>query len=209
MSKIEVYNECVKYNIAVKISESELNLMLMRSETIQKVKRNGVKIRISGEDIWYSSDDSWLMYGKEVYVRYDPTNLATARIYDKDDRYIATWEVEKTLMLAFMESDIDSLSDANKKLAKITKTVKQYSKDMFANMSSETKIDMLDVKLRKIRDMKTSGKLVLDESNVISIRNSKDIIDERNKKVIQKTGTDNVIEIDIDRMNRNREKRRN
>ena len=203
MSKIEVYNECVKDTIAVKISESELNLMLMRSETIQKVKRNGVKIRISGEDIWYSSDDSWLMYGKEVYVRYDPTNLATARIYDKDDRYIATWEVEKTLMLAFMESNIDSLSDANKKLAKITKTVKQYSKDMFANMSSETKIDMLDVKLRKIRDMKTSGKLVLDESNVISIRNSKDFIDERNKKVIQKTGTDNVIEIDIDRMNRN------
>ena len=204
MSKIEVYNECVKDTIAIKISESELNLMLMRSETIQKVKRNGVKIRISGEDIWYSSDDSWLMYGKEVYVRYDPTNLATARIYDKDDRYIATWEVEKTLMLAFMESDIDRLSDANKKLAKITKTLKQYSKDMFANMSSETKIDMLDVKLRKMRDMKTSGKLALDESNVISIRNSKDIIDERNKKVIQKTGTDNVIEIDIDRMNRNR-----
>ncbi|MGP1597816.1 Mu transposase C-terminal domain-containing protein [Peptoanaerobacter stomatis] len=207
LSKIEVYNKCVKDSVMTKISESELNLMLMRSETIQKVKRKGVKVRISGEDIWFSSEDSWLMFGKEVYVRYDPTNLSTARIYDKDDRYIATWEVERTLMLAFMENDVDALSDANEKLAKIRKSVKSYAKDMFANMKAETKIDMLDIKIRKFHELKASGKIVLEESNVFEIKQSKDSMDL--KKAVKKTGTDEqAVIIDISKMNRNIEKSR-
>ncbi|MGP1569252.1 MAG: Mu transposase C-terminal domain-containing protein [Peptoanaerobacter stomatis] len=207
LSKIEVYNKCVKDSVMIKISESELNLMLMRSETIQKVKRKGVKVRISGEDIWFSSDDMWLMFGKEVYVRYDPTNLSTARIYDKDDRYIATWEVERTLMLAFMENDVEALADANEKLAKITKSVKSYAKDMFANMSSETKIDMLDIKIRKFHELKASGKIVLEESNVFEIKQSKDSMDL--KKAVKKTGTDeSAVIIDISKMNRNIEGRK-
>ncbi|EJU21512.1 integrase core domain protein [Peptoanaerobacter stomatis] len=205
LTKTEVYNRCVNDTVAVKIGDDELNLMLMRTETVQKVKRKGVKIRIAGEDIWYSSDDMWMMFNKEVYVRYDPTNLSTARIYDKDDRYIATWEVERTLMLAFMENDVDALADANEKLAKITKSVKAYAKDMFANMSSETKIDMLDVKLRKMHALKAEGKLVLDESNVMSIRGNKENIESS----IKKTGTDDsAVIIDINRMNANIEKRK-
>ena len=60
LTKTEVYNRCVSDTIAVKINEPDLDLMLMRSETLQKIKRKGVKIRISGEDIWYSSDNMWL-----------------------------------------------------------------------------------------------------------------------------------------------------
>ncbi len=205
LTKTEVYNRCVGDTIAVKINESDLDLMLMRSETLQKIKRKGVKIRISGEDIWYSSDDMWLHQGEEVYVRYDPTNLSTVRLYDKDDRYLFTWEVDRTLMLAFMEDDIESLANANEKLAKITKNVKAYAKDMLSGMSSETKIDMLDIKLRKLHDMKAQGKIVLDESNVISIRSSND----SKGDLIKKTGTEDavIIDIDINRMNRNIEKR--
>ena len=72
-------------------------------------------------------------------------------------------------------------------------------------MSSETKIDMLDIKLRKLHDMKAQGKIVLDESNVISIKSSSDSKDDAFKK----TGTEDavIIDIDINRMNRNIEKR--
>ena len=205
LTKTEVYNRCVGDTIAVKINESDLDLMLMRSETLQKIKRKGVKIRISGEDIWYSSDDMWLHQGEEVYVRYDPTNLSTVRLYDKDDRYLFTWEVDRTLMLAFMEDDIESLANANEKLAKITKSVKAYAKDMLSGMSSETKIDMLDIKLRKLHDMKAQGKIVLDESNVISIRSSNDSKDDAFKKTETEDAV--IIDIDINRMNRNIEKR--
>lgn len=43
------------------------------------------------------------------------------------------------MLLSFMDADIDKISEANEKLAKQRKVVKQYGKDMFANMKSETK----------------------------------------------------------------------
>ena len=110
-------------------------------------------------------------------------------------------------MLAFMENDVDALSDANEKLAKIRKSVKSYAKDMFANMKAETKIDMLDIKIRKLHELKASGKIVLEESNVFEIKQSKDSMDL--KKGVKKTGTDDMgVIIDISKMNRNIESRK-
>ena len=200
MSKVEVFNECLKDIKQVIIPETDLDLFLLRSTTLQQVKRNGVYITISGEKIWFNAVDSWKYLGKKVLVRYDPTDLSTARIYDEEDRYMATWEVERTLLLNFLESDTDRLAEANEKLASIRKSVKQYSKDMFANMRPDTKIDILDLQIRKAH-MLTEGTLI-EQSNLVEVKRYEE------KQLHKATGTDNTVVIDIDKMNRNGERRK-
>lgn len=208
LTKQEVYNLLVKDSVRVAIKEDELNLMLMRSMTVQKVKRKGVKVRIAGEDIWYSSEDTWMHLDKEVFVRYNPLDLSTARIYDKQDRYLFTWQVDKELMLAFIEIDKQRLADANEKLARDIKAVKNYAKGLTNNLSPETKIDMLDLKLRKLHKLRAEGKLVLEQSGIVSIRRAKENTQTVSamENELKQTGTDSAVIIDINRMNKNLEK---
>lgn len=199
LSKIDVFNISIQETVQTIIPKDDLDLYLMRAKKLQKVGRNGVYVNIAGEKLWYNHDEYWKYLGKMVMVRYDPTDLSTVRIYDDEDRYIATWDLEKELYLSFMEDDIDKIKDANEKIARTAKLIKQYANDMI-NLSPETKIDILDLKLRKAK-MQSEG-YVIGQSKVIEIQRLNE--ESMHQKVIQKTGTDNVIEIDIDRMNRNR-----
>nr|DAS80719.1 MAG TPA: transposase [Caudoviricetes sp.] len=201
LSKIDVYNMSIKETMQTLISESDLDLYLMRAKKLQKVGRNGVYIKIADEKLWYNSDEYWKYIGKQVMVRYDPTNLATVRIYDEDDRYIDTWEIERQLYLSFIESDKDKISDANEKIARTTKAIKEYSKNML-NISAEAKIDILDLKIRRAR-IQSEG-YVIDKSNIVHMQRI-----EENSVNSAKTGTEDavIIDIDINRMNRNIEKR--
>lgn len=198
LSKIDVFNISIQETVQTIIPKDDLDLYLMRAKKLQKVGRNGVYVNIAGEKLWYNHDEYWKYLGKMVMVRYDPTDLSTVRIYDDEDRYIATWDLEKELYLSFMEDDIDKIKDANEKIARTAKLIKQYANDMI-NLSPETKIDILDLKLRKAK-MQSEG-YVIGQSKVIEIQRLNE--ESMHQKVIQKTGTDNVIEIDIDRMNRN------
>lgn len=198
LSKIDVFNISIQETVQTIIPKDDLDLYLMRAKKLQKVGRNGVYLNIAGEKLWYNHDEYWKYLGKMVMVRYDPTDLSTVRIYDDEDRYIATWDLEKELYLSFMEDDIDKIKDANEKIARTAKLIKQYANDMI-NLSPETKIDILDLKLRKAK-MQSEG-YVIGQSKVIEIQRLNE--ESMHQKVIQKTGTDNVIEIDIDRMNRN------
>ena len=169
----------------------------------QKVKRNGVYITIAGEQLWYNNEDTWLHQDEQVLVRYNPLDLSSVRLYDKDDRYLFTWELERTLLLSFMDADIDKISEANEKLAKQRKVVKQYGKDMFANMKSETKIDMLDLMVKRAHIAKEGS--IIEQSSVIELQQ----LNEVEATPLLKTGTDNnIIDIDIARMNRNIEERK-
>ena len=199
LSKIDVFNISIQETVQTIIPKDDLDLYLMRAKKLQKVGRNGVYVNIAGEKLWYNHDEYWKYLGKMVMVRYDPTDLSTVRIYDDEDRYIATWDLEKELYLSFMEDDIDKIKDANEKIARTAKLIKQYANDMI-NLSPETKIDILDLKLRKAK-MQSEG-YVIGQSKVIEIQRLNE--ESMHQKVIQKTGIDNVIEIDIDRMNRNR-----
>ena len=113
---------------------------------------------------------------------------------------MATWEVERTLLLNFLESDTDRLAEANEKLANVRKSVKQYAKDMFANMRPDTKIDILDLQIRKAHRL-TEGTLI-EQSNLVEVRRFEE------KTLHAATGTDSAVVIDIDRMNRNGERRK-
>ena len=107
LSKIDVFNISIQETVQTIIPKDDLDLYLMRAKKLQKVGRNGVYVNIAGEKLWYNHDEYWKYLGKMVMVRYDPTDLSTVRIYDDEDRYIATWDLEKELYLSFMEDDID------------------------------------------------------------------------------------------------------
>ena len=199
MTKIEVFNEGLKHIKQVVMTEEDLDLFLLRGKK-QKVGRKGVFVEIAKEKIYFMAADSWMHFGREVLVRYDPTDLSSVRIYDMEDRYMATWEVERTLLLNFLESDTDRLAEANEKLASVRKSVKKYAKDMFANMRPDTKIDILDLQIRKAHRL-TEGTLI-EQSNLVEVRRFEE------KQLHAATGTDSAVVIDIDRMNRNGERRK-
>lgn len=202
MTKIDVFNKSINDTIQTIIPESDLDLFLMRAKALQKVGRNGVYIKIAGEKLWYNCEDYWKYINKKVMLRYDPTNLATVRIYDEEDRYIGTWELERQLYLSFMEMDKEKISDANEKIARTTKAIKQYAKDMLS-LSPETKIDILDLKIRKAK-MQSDGYIV-DKSKVFHIQR----YEESSNSETKKTGTDeSAVIIDISKMNRNIESRK-
>lgn len=201
MSKIAVWNESIKETKQVLIPERDLDLYLMRVKNLQKVGRMGIYINIAGEKLWYNCEDYWKYIGKSVMVRYDPTDLRQVRVYDEEDRYMANWNLEQELYLSFYETDEQKIEDANKKLASITKAVKAYAKDML-ELSPDKKIDILDLKIKKAR--KERGEYVIEQSDVIQMQQ---IQEERAFREL-KTGTDNkAVVIDINRMNKNRQKR--
>ncbi|MFI3230259.1 MAG: Mu transposase C-terminal domain-containing protein [bacterium] len=85
--KIDLYHELsTKIRVA---SEEDLNLMIARSTRCKKVGKRGVSLDIAGERFDYSSYEfKEAMFGKSVYLRYDPSNLSKVRAYDTDDNFI-------------------------------------------------------------------------------------------------------------------------
>lgn len=89
-------------------SADDLDLMLMRSSRAQKVGRRGVHLKIAGEQIDYFNDElrmHWM--GEQVYLRYDPADLSTVRVYDLDNRYITTAACDNKTVMAYGASKDD------------------------------------------------------------------------------------------------------
>ena len=199
---MDVWNESIQNTTQRIIPEDDLNLLLMRTNGYQKVKRKGVFITIAGEKIWYSRENIWELLDKEVYVRYDPTDLSKVRIYDKDDKYMETWNVERELMLNFLEEDFGALSDANERLAREKKAIKKYAKGMLAELPAEMKIDELDIRIRQANLAKEG--MIIQKSNVIQpiVANEK-----AEALPVAANGYEPVV-IDINKMNRKSARRK-
>ena len=111
MSRIEVWNKSCSSVRAAK--PEELNLMMMRSTRYQKIKRNGVYVEMFGEKFWYmDAKETVTNLEKEVAVRYDPADLSTVRIYDKEDKYLFTWKLADHLYSEYLEEQKETISDA-------------------------------------------------------------------------------------------------
>lgn len=148
MSRLDVWNKtCSEMR---KISESALNLMLMRTTRKQKIKRNGVYVTICGEKIWFMEARETIMnLEKEVYVRYDPADLRTARIYDaKDDSFLFEWKNASFLMVDFLEEMQENIADAQKKIHSTKKFIKEQVKGIEDSLSQEQRISMLDMVIK-------------------------------------------------------------
>lgn len=115
--------------------EEDLNLLLLRTEKLQTVQRNGVKLTIKGEDIWYYSTELILNWqGKKVFVKYDPESLDTVRVYDENEKYILTAEISKKGGYNFEEgADLEAIKEVNKKRRELKNAVKKYKKSDIAS----------------------------------------------------------------------------
>lgn len=199
MSRIDVWNQDIQ-NVGVRqAAESDLNLMLMRSTRIQKIKRDGVFVTIAGEKVWYMDyENTYKHLGEEVYVRYDPADLREVRVYDKDDRYLWTWSVADKLMQDYITDQVDELSDAMAIQRSVVKRIKSDAKAIADGLSASQRIDLLDMSVRRTQRGREQFKIELP-SNIIPIRSNEPPAEELKQAV------GGEVTIDISRMNRNQE----
>ena len=202
MSRLDVWNKDIK-NVGVRMAEeSDLNLMLMRSTRFQKIKRNGVYVTFSGEKLWYMDyEHTWEHIGEEVYVRYDPADPRTVRIYDKDDRYLWTWGVADKVMQDYITNKVDELSDAIAIQNSVGRRIKADLKAVAEGLEPAQRIDLLDMSVR--RQQRNKGDFMIElPSNIIPVRPS-----EQSKDVLEQASGGEVV-IDIRRINRNLESKK-
>lgn len=120
--KIDVYNQ----NLAEqRVAEpSELELMLMRSTRPQTYNRQGVHVTVGSKKINFMSEElRAVIFGKQVYVRYDPNDLSSVRVYDEQDRFIGTADCADKLVCEY-GAGTEEIKEAHKIIRKAERTDK-------------------------------------------------------------------------------------
>ncbi len=123
-------NECYAENLIEKrvAREDDLNMLMLRTERLQTVQRNGVKLTILGEPVWYYSTDLILGWqGKKVFVKYDPDYLGIVRIYDEKERFVMEAEISRKGGYSFdSDTDIEAIKEQNKRVKALKSAVRRY-----------------------------------------------------------------------------------
>lgn len=200
--RIDVYNEYRK-TVRQPVSPEDLNLMLMRTTAPQKVGRNGVHLTISGEKLEYWDNETYLMFGQRVYVRYDPEDLREVRLYEAEtDRFVRTVPLSRETSIAF-DADREDVALAMSKVREVHKAIRNDYSEYKQRLSPEKRIDMLDMQIRKAQRQK--GEFNIHTPKVIIPVSAKEDVQEQ-KAVV---GEASVVKLDIEAMNRNAMKRLN
>ena len=166
MSRIDVWNESIKETEFRKAAKTDLSLLLARTTRYQKVNKNGVSITFAGENLRYycteAGRETWRYIGKQVYVRYDPSNLMEVRLYDKDtDRYIDTWQLDMALQLPYITDNKEDVAAAEKRIRATSKSVHEYAKGLTSSITNEQAIDFLQMSI--IRAERGMDKFHIDQ----------------------------------------------
>lgn len=120
----EVYSICLIEQR--KALPEELNLMMLRNSRMQKVKRNGVMLKFYEKELWFRTDELCLHhFGESVYLRYNPEDLSSVRVYNEEDRFIGEAALETPLSYFASAEEIKTHMQETRKLEK---TVKAYKK---------------------------------------------------------------------------------
>lgn len=202
MTRIEVWNESIKHTEYREPAEKDLALLLARTTRYQRIKRNGVYIELAGEKLWYSAPDAWKYQGEEVYVRYDPANYQTVRIYDKEtDAYRFTWTLETELDVAYITDDMDEIARAEKKIRTVTRAIHDYSKGLTASITEEQAIDFLTVTIN--RTERGKGRFKIEKPSKF-----KPVFSDKFKEDNPVLSDVDEVFIDIDKINNNALKRK-
>lgn len=200
LRRIEFWEQSIRNRTLRKATEDDLNLLLARSTRYQKIKRNGVYIEICGEKLWYTSDDAWLHLDEEVYVRYDPADLCSVRIYDKaTDKRRFVWQMSLETAILF-NAQPDEVATAQERVSSTKKAVRQMAKGIRDGLSSEQRIDMLDLAVRKAHLAK-EGRILQLPKRIEPIRPNEEPLQ-------QVVGNDHEVVVDMAKMNRNAGKNR-
>lgn len=131
MTLIDVWNASIKETEFRKASKGTLDLLMLRNAGFQKVKRDGVFITYHGEKIWYYDKNiTWQHIGEEVCVRYDRNNPSKVRLYDREDRFLYSWECADWLMLEYFTASEEELAELGRVKADVVKQVKARQREL-------------------------------------------------------------------------------
>lgn len=124
-------NECYEENLFKKrtATKEQLNLMLLRTERLQKVKENGVCIKVGDKEIYFRNPD-FINFPKDtkVFVRYNPEDLSKVRIYDQNDIFLMEAERWNKGGYGF-EDDVDSIKQLERAKKQAKKVIDTFKKD--------------------------------------------------------------------------------
>lgn len=142
MTRQEAWNEGIKDTEFVSVSEKSLDLFLKRVSRPQKIKENGVFVTICGEQLWYYSDETYKHIGESVYVRYDPADPRTVRLYEMNtDKYLWTWELADSLMMSYIEENLDAFADPNRRISAVKKALRAIKQGIIDAVDADKRID--------------------------------------------------------------------
>lgn len=125
-SRVEVWRESLP-NGAVRqpASESDLQLMLMRTSKPVRVTRRGVTLKIHGLELdFYTPELANLRMKDKVYLRYDPEDLSKVRVYDMEDRYLT--EAPQSKLTAGYLATQEQIAELMAAKRKAEKAVREY-----------------------------------------------------------------------------------
>ena len=200
MTLIEVWNASIAETSLRKASQETLDLLMLRNAGFQKVKRNGVFITYHGEKIWYYDKNiTWQHIGEEVCVRYDRNDPSIVRLYDREDRYLYSWECADWLTLEYFSAGKEELAELGRGQADVIKQVKARTRELKGN-SSFTQKDGL-----RYISAQNAGKFNVQlPKNIIIVTANEESQEER-----MAVGAETSCIVDPQRMLRNIESRRN
>lgn len=150
MRRIEVWNESIKETTFRRCDEPNLDMLLKRVSRPQKIGRNGVFVRIAGEKVWYYGKETILHIGEQVYVRYDPANPLSVRVYDMEtDKYLWTWELANELMIPYLTDNKDDIANAERVINENKRVIKEFARDITEALDPDKQIDVLALMIEK------------------------------------------------------------
>ena len=157
MSRIDVWNKSIKE--VRQANERDLNLMLMSTTRVQKIKRNGVCLTVRGKKYWYMNTKETIMNLKhEVFVRYDPADLRSVRIYDAaTDKFMFEWQIADALMLNYLESVQENIADAQEKIKMTKKFAYEQAAGITENLPNNQRITMIEMTVNKAENNRKSN----------------------------------------------------
>ena len=203
MSRIDVWNATIKESRQA--AQADLNLMLMCTTRAQKIKRNGVYVTIAGEKYWYMNTEETVMnLQHEVFVRYDPADLRSVRLYDAaTDKFMFEWQLADKLMLDYLDTDVQNVADAQERIRMTKKFVKEQAAGITASLSNEQRITLIEMTVNKARQNKENKFRIEMPKKIIPIMMQEEPIEEK-----MAVGTETPVVIDLKRISRNAAKRK-
>ena len=135
------------------VPQDKLNLMFMRyakgNKGTLKVGKNGVTLTFYGKELQYWSEDLWKIYfGRDVYVRYNPDDLNSIRVYDIEQKFLCIANLKTELSYTATKEEIKAQQKENRSAVK---AVAAYKKKKNIEAESELKL-MLDKALENSKD---------------------------------------------------------
>ncbi len=161
MTKLEVWNRSIN-SAEVQFrdaADEDLTLLMARSTHYQQIERNGVYIELWKQKLWFSHPN--LMYcsktkdgqKRKVYVRYDPANLESVRVYDKEtDKFLCECKRADHLNVPYHAEDEEGLT----KVENAQKHIRQTQKAIKNAAKSYTNCELIDMLAATIHEAESN-----------------------------------------------------